>query len=1072
MQSPSINIGICSNGKSLIRSIDEHFKHQEPRFHENYILSASINNNKEIEGGFILETIKEGQFTTSSKENISTWFEYDLHGEINNLVNLTSVNFNGSINVNLVLPLAEKNSIYILDKLLHSISKLKKGELIGNISIKIFSIIYPIDNKYSKEVKINEEIDKLQSVSKNYETIVDDIFYFDDKNTDKVHLKLNDKWLGFALGEYFMFQMIQPGSLALTGRNKVFGMSIVHFNEVLFREVIANKILDYKFDQEGINNNDDIQLQDIVGICNPFIKKHQNFFKNFTERHPYTTQNETDLTKNAKDYILDFKRELSIFIEKKENKIGESKVIIANLIGENDDLLGGIDWKGERLILKDLENDIIEYFNDFLEENDRVEINKEKTLKSDITHTEHGIKSDKKNIEKINDQSQEIHSDIEISFDKGIFSVDGKRINASGYIPSPLNPDDEVYLFNEKTIPERIDLSSYFGEVKNQGELGSCTAFPVAAIYEFFASQNNQSVDISELFIYFNSRDKKGNSSKDIGATLFDTISSVKEKGACYSKTYPYNIDNFSFLPEDSAYKEAKHNIVEKSFRVEINEKHFKNALANGHPVVFGLKLFKSFYPKNDEGLITYPKVNEISLQDHGNHAMLLVGYNDQEKLFKVRNSWGSKFGDNGYCYIPYDYLANPEYCTEAFVITKIVDLSFNEFNYETSTSFSFLKDSLKRKKTILEYNLRKKSKDLNKLKSDYEIIAGKNEENTIQIKDPLFRLNIFNNITRANQTTPIIPPAQPDSNSPKIIMIIGVVLLIMSFFIYSTSLIGALICGLFSIGVFILGWKMLKNQTSQKNENPPVFDNNQINKKEQLYNFMTADILFTEFDKLDDDLIKSYRAISTFFTKIKNWKDENLNNLKSVDYSSPTFVINVVKEKPLLTYIENKKETFLNNLPNLSALFYESFIPKKNNVDEVFENLKSFYFDDIKNNIDSILDVSVIDYLLKYKTYPFFNSPPELSENISLLEKISNPFCNIKSTENIKSQHFAVYETIKSDKDSKENEIAKHYNPSIKPIPVNRENNRKKYVLIQVAALDDTTDIVRYQNLKRSNKL
>ena len=1065
MQSPSINIGICSNGKNLIKSIDEHFKYQEPRFHENYILSASVNNNKEIEGDFILETIKKDQFTTSTKENITTWFEYDLHGEINNLVNLTSVNFNGSINVNLVLPLADKNSISILDKLLHSINTLKKENLIGDVSVRIFSIIYPMDDKYNNtEVKINEEIDKLESVTKNYESIVNDIFYFDDKNTDRTHLKLNNKWLGFALGEYFMFQMIQPGSLALTGKNKVFGMSIVHFNEVLFREVIANKILHYKFDQEGINNNDDIQLQDIVGLCNPFIKKHQNFFKKFIETHPYTTQNETDLTKNAKDYILEFKRELNIFVENKKNKIGESKVILANLIGENDDLLGGIDWKGERLILKDLENDIIEYFNEFLEENDRVDINKEKKLKSEITHTEHGIKSDKKNIERINDQSQQIHSDIEISFDKGVFSVDGKRINASGYIPSPPNPEDELYLFNEKPIPERIDLSSYFGKVKNQGELGSCTAFPVAAIYEFFASQNNQTVDISELFIYYNSRDKKGNSSKDIGATLFDTISSVKEKGACYSSTYPYNIDNFSFLPEDSAFNEAKHNIVEKSFRLEINEKHFKNALANGHPVVFGLKLFKSFYPKNDEGLITYPRVNEISLKDHGNHAMLLVGYNDQEKLFKVRNSWGSKFGDNGYCYIPYDYLANPEYCTEAFVITKIVDLSFNEFNYETSTSFSFLTDSLKRRKTILEYNLRGKNKKLTSLKSEYEKIAGKNEENTIQIKDPLFRLNIFNNIGNAVQITPVLPPPQPDSDMPKYIMIIGVVLLIISFFISTITSIGALIGALLSIGIIIYGWKLLKNQNSQKKEKLPVFVNNGINKKEQLYSFMTADTLFTEFDKLENDLIKSYRAISTFYTKIKNWKDENLNNLNCINYSSPTFVHNVVEEKPLLTYIENEKKNFLKNLPNLSALFYESFIPKRNNVDEVFKKLKSFYFDDIKNNIDTILDVSIIDYLLKYKTYPFFNTPPEISKCISELEKVSNPFCNIKSTENIKSQHFAVYETIVSDKRSKEDEIAKHYNPSIKPIHVNRENNRKKYVLIQVASLKQTTDIVRYK--------
>ena len=35
-------------------------------------------------------------------------------------------------------------------------------------------------------------------------------------------------------------------------------------------------------------------------------------------------------------------------------------------------------------------------------------------------------------------------------------------------------------------------------------------------------------------------------------------------------------------------------------------------------------------------------------------HAMAIVGYNDDQKHFIVRNSWGSKWGDNGHCYYRY----------------------------------------------------------------------------------------------------------------------------------------------------------------------------------------------------------------------------------------------------------------------------------------------------------------------------------------------------------------------------------------------------------------------------------
>jgi C1A family cysteine protease len=41
---------------------------------------------------------------------------------------------------------------------------------------------------------------------------------------------------------------------------------------------------------------------------------------------------------------------------------------------------------------------------------------------------------------------------------------------------------------------------------------------------------------------------------------------------------------------------------------------------------------------------------------------MLCVGYSDPDRVFIVRNSWGSDWGDKGYCYIPYDYLMSEKY--------------------------------------------------------------------------------------------------------------------------------------------------------------------------------------------------------------------------------------------------------------------------------------------------------------------------------------------------------------------------------------------------------------------------
>jgi hypothetical protein len=38
-----------------------------------------------------------------------------------------------------------------------------------------------------------------------------------------------------------------------------------------------------------------------------------------------------------------------------------------------------------------------------------------------------------------------------------------------------------------------------------------------------------------------------------------------------------------------------------------------------------------------------------------GGHAMTVVGYDDDNKYFIIRNSWGENWGDKGYCYYKYE---------------------------------------------------------------------------------------------------------------------------------------------------------------------------------------------------------------------------------------------------------------------------------------------------------------------------------------------------------------------------------------------------------------------------------
>jgi C1A family cysteine protease len=96
-----------------------------------------------------------------------------------------------------------------------------------------------------------------------------------------------------------------------------------------------------------------------------------------------------------------------------------------------------------------------------------------------------------------------------------------------------------------------------------------------------------------------------------------------------------------------------------------------KTCLASGVPFVFGIAVYQSFETPiaAASGLIPMPKPSETYL---GGHALIAVGYDDQTHEFLVRNSWSTRWGIDGYCWIPYDYLTNPHLASDFWAIQVV----------------------------------------------------------------------------------------------------------------------------------------------------------------------------------------------------------------------------------------------------------------------------------------------------------------------------------------------------------------------------------------------------------------
>ncbi len=266
----------------------------------------------------------------------------------------------------------------------------------------------------------------------------------------------------------------------------------------------------------------------------------------------------------------------------------------------------------------------------------------------------------------------------------------GERIKLGGYRRDPVDKNDKKYgagRFNSKELPPRVDLRPYMTKVEQQGEVNSCTANAMAGAYEYLAKREfGHAEDVSRLFIYYNARDVDGSVDEDEGTYLRSCIKVLREYGACSEETWPYHPDNVFDEPDENAYEEAGNFLIDDAQRIDVDLYAMKHCLAEGYPFAFGLQLFSSFDEAEKNGQVSIPDTDEE--EDYGGHAMLCVGYSDTDEVFVVRNSWGSSWGDKGYCYIPYDYMTDPELNGDCWTIRSVTNADYSEDVWLDAASF------------------------------------------------------------------------------------------------------------------------------------------------------------------------------------------------------------------------------------------------------------------------------------------------------------------------------------------------------------------------------------------------
>ncbi len=251
------------------------------------------------------------------------------------------------------------------------------------------------------------------------------------------------------------------------------------------------------------------------------------------------------------------------------------------------------------------------------------------------------------------------------------------------------------------SLPSSVDHSQspYFPPVGNQGSLGSCVAW-AQAYYQFTYTMNKHrniastaENAFSPKFIY-----NLANGGEDNGLIYNHAYEMMIHQGNVPMSVLPYDDDYSSWSPTEKVWRESVKYQVKDYQEFEnfgrgdkqitsANDEDLipvKTALANGDVLAFSTYVYSfnvdklktnSSAPENskfaNEEIVT--NLNGSS----GSHRMALVGYNDniwtdinknnkvdngEMGAFKIVNSWGEGYGNDGFIWVAYDAL-NEDSC-------------------------------------------------------------------------------------------------------------------------------------------------------------------------------------------------------------------------------------------------------------------------------------------------------------------------------------------------------------------------------------------------------------------------
>ncbi len=224
--------------------------------------------------------------------------------------------------------------------------------------------------------------------------------------------------------------------------------------------------------------------------------------------------------------------------------------------------------------------------------------------------------------------------------------------------PQPLPP-----AFANVQEQPAVDLRKYCTPIGDQKQTGRCSAFAWTHALEM--SRNILQEDCPRLapsFTMLEFQRMQGDAQdyryawKGGDGTISgpDPGQVLVQSGTCRQEMWPDDSPEPRVGERQMVADAEQHRLEGVPLPISIDD--VRKVLSAGCPVHLAMNTGSTFSDVGRDGMFN---AAETPSGMHGRHAMLIVGYTGN--FFIVKNSWGTDWGDQGYCYIPKKVLADSD---------------------------------------------------------------------------------------------------------------------------------------------------------------------------------------------------------------------------------------------------------------------------------------------------------------------------------------------------------------------------------------------------------------------------